>query len=200
MNRCTLFAFSASLILLAACGDGKKEESAAPPDGEDPAKSAAGEVEQRVPGIVPAPAPAETEKFDLAEIELQPADDIRIVWLKEGQSRVVGRVKAPFHYVCDGLQGAQFSRVHGQSSPTCDIRVSKSGYLYVLKGEDDDLAKTGLTWEERPRDLKGAWLDDVHRTLVKAGDELQMSWFEAGFIAGEIKLKRWLPKVNKDPA
>ncbi len=186
MNRSFGALIVVFLILLTACGEEKKR-SAGPAEDKNAEEVAPGSSEPR---NLPVP-PAAQEKFELAEIEIQPRDDIRVHWLKEKQNRVIGRIDATIYHVAPELRGAKTTRIRTQLTPTYDIRVTKGGYLYALKGEEEDLKKTGREWESRPEDVKGAWLDDVHRTQVKAGDELHMSWFELSFIAGDIRLADW---------
>lgn len=167
--------------LFSGCGEKKEPEATAPIEDQSIHQ------ETTSPEVV-------DEDFGLAEILVHPRDDIRVSWLREGGSRVYGRIRAPFDYVSENLTGSKFTNVAGQSTPTYDIRVTRGGYLYVLKGEKEDLAKPGRIWESRHEDLQGAWLDDIHRTKVEVGEELHMSWFELSFIAGDIVLKKWLPE------
>ncbi len=154
----------AGAVVVAGCGDSDKRDSVR--DG----------------------SPQSSHETVLAEVEIEGGNHT-IAVLQPGVDRLTGKTKAKIQNVGDELAGRPFTVVPWKSTPSYRVRVTRPGYIYALKGSDDDRRKSGLTWEHRRGAISGSFLDGAYRAEVSADQLIEIAGYELSLVAGRILVK-----------
>jgi hypothetical protein len=135
--------------------------------------------------------PAKEPKFakdHLAEIAVLSNSKVSVAELKRGTGRLNGS-SVKVSWVAKELVGRDFLCVGRKATPKYKIIVTKPGYLFVIKGSDEILSPTGLTWTETKKWVMGSYVSGIYRTPVNEGQKLELSGCELSLVADKIHVQ-----------
>lgn len=142
---------------------------------------------------LPGKRPPETSAADsdsaLAEVSVTAPPSGAVARLEPGVKRLSGSVAAKVKEVGEELAGASFTVVPWKSSPEYVITVTRPGYLYFLKGSQQEREKLGPGLEHRPDAVSGAFLAGAYRIKVNKDQQFTIGGYELSIVAGKIELK-----------
>ena len=123
----------------------------------------------------------------LAEIKVSANVEIAFKEMRKGRQRLSGGYRPGFDAFDDVIAESFFVRVPWQSKVKMDIKVEKSGNVFLIVGKKERESVPEYA-EEVPKLVKGPYLDlyAFYRVYLEEGQELKLQGFEATVIAGMI--------------